>query len=107
LSHLKRFPLDRLKIDRSFVAKIHEDPNDAAIVEAIIHMSHSLGLTVIAEGVELNEQFTFLAERGCDEIQGYLLSVPLSAEEAGRFMEGRRSAVQLLLDNGWGVPQEI
>lgn len=93
LSHLKRFPLDRLKIDRSFVAKVHEDPNDAAIVEAIIHMSHSLGLTVIAEGVELNEQFTFLAERGCDEIQGYVLSVPLSAEEAGRFMEGRRSAV--------------
>ena len=93
LSRLKRFPLDRLKIDRSFVTKVHEDSNDAAIAEAIINMSHSLGLTVIAEGVELKEQLSFLAERGCDEMQGYLLSVPLSADEAGRFMEECRSVV--------------
>ncbi len=91
LSRLKRFPLDRLKIDRSFVTKVHEDPNDAAIAEAIISMSHSLGLTVIAEGIELREQLTFLAGRGCDEMQGFLLSVPLSADEAGRFMEECRS----------------
>jgi EAL domain-containing protein (putative c-di-GMP-specific phosphodiesterase class I) len=91
LGYLKQFPLDRLKIDRSFVCRVHEDANDAAIAEAIIKMSHALGLLVIAEGIELQEQLIFLAELGCDEIQGYLLSQPLSAEEAGRFMEGCRS----------------
>ena len=91
LGSLKQFPLDRLKIDRSFVNKVHEDSNDGAIAEAIIRMSHSLGLKVVAEGVELKAQLTFLAERGCDEMQGYLLSKPLSAEAAGLFMETCRT----------------
>lgn len=91
LGTLKQFPLDRLKIDRSFVNMVHEDSNDGAIAEAIIRMSHSLGLNVVAEGVELKEQLTFLAERGCDEMQGYFLSKPLSSEAAGLFMEGCRS----------------
>jgi diguanylate cyclase (GGDEF)-like protein/PAS domain S-box-containing protein len=91
LSNLKRFPLDRLKIDRSFVTKVHENTNDGAIAEAIIRMSHSLGLNVIAEGIELNEQLTFLAERGCNEMQGYLLSKPLSVDDAGIFMSGCRA----------------
>jgi len=91
LGYLKQFPLDRLKIDRSFVCRVHEDANDAAIAEAIIKMSHALGLLVVAEGIELQEQLLYLAGLGCDEIQGYLLSMPLSADEAGRFMEGCRS----------------
>jgi hypothetical protein len=91
LGYLKQLTLDRLKIDRSFVCRVHEDANDAAIAEAIIKMLHALGLLVIAEGIELQEQLIFLAELGCDEIQGYLLSKPLSSDEAGRFMEGCRS----------------
>jgi diguanylate cyclase (GGDEF)-like protein len=86
LSSLKHFPLDRLKIDKSFVNKVHIDTNDGAIAEAIIKISHTLGLNVIAEGVELDEQLTFLKERGCDEMQGYLYSMPLTAEAAGHFM---------------------
>jgi EAL domain-containing protein (putative c-di-GMP-specific phosphodiesterase class I) len=73
------------------VNKVHEDANDGAIAEAIIKMSHSLGLHVVAEGIELKEQLIFLAERGCDEMQGYLLSKPLSAEAAELFMSKCRA----------------
>ena len=80
LSYLKHFSMDRLKIDQSFVHDISNNPDDAAIAEAIIAMGHSLNLRVIAEGVESKGQLEFLRERCCDEIQGYLLGRPLSEE---------------------------
>lgn len=81
LSYIKQLPIDRLKIDRSFVKDTPADSDDCAIVRTIIAMSHSLGLAVIAEGVESQEQVDFLAAEGCSEIQGYWLSKPLPAEE--------------------------
>ena len=91
LAHLKSFPLDVLKIDRSFVRNVSEDPEDAAIVLAIIAMAHSLGLSVVAEGVENEEQYAFLKTNSCDEIQGYLFSEPVSATEYARFIETSES----------------
>lgn len=80
LSYLKRFPIDVLKIDRSFVNDITIDPDDAAIVASIISLAHSLRLDVIAEGVETEEQLTYLREHNCDQIQGYFFSRPVTAE---------------------------
>jgi diguanylate cyclase (GGDEF)-like protein len=83
-SYLKHFPLDTLKIDRSFIREIAVQPDDAAITTAIIAMGHALGLRVIAEGVETEAHLTLLQKQGCDEIQGYLVGRPVPAD---RFVE--------------------
>ena len=87
LSYLKRFPIDTLKIDQSFVRDINSDPDTAAIVTAIIAMAHSLRLKVIAEGVELTEQANFLRRYGCDQMQGYLVKPPVPARDFVAILE--------------------
>jgi diguanylate cyclase (GGDEF)-like protein len=86
LSHLRRVPVDGVKIDRSFVADVLRDPDDLALTSAIIAMAHSLGITVVAEGVENEGQFAVLRERGCDHAQGYWLGRPMPAAELARRM---------------------
>ncbi|MDC8013622.1 EAL domain-containing protein [Tahibacter soli] len=92
LAYLKRLPIDTLKIDKEFVGDITADPDDEAITATIITMAHSLGLNVVAEGVETAEQLEYLREQGCDEIQGNWLSHPLSADRCLDFLKSRRAA---------------
>jgi predicted signal transduction protein with EAL and GGDEF domain len=89
LSYLRRLPLHLLKIDRSFIRDVDTNPDDAAIAKAIVAMAHSLKLTVLAEGVETQEQMIFLRNLQCDGMQGFLLSRPVPADEASRFMKPR------------------
>jgi EAL domain-containing protein (putative c-di-GMP-specific phosphodiesterase class I) len=91
LSYLKKMPLDRLKVDQSFVRDVATDENDAAIVRSIISLGHQFKLQVIAEGVETVEQLDFLRAQNCDEIQGYYYSRPLPAKEFAKFMNSNPS----------------
>ena len=87
LSYLKRFPLDTLKIDRSFVRDLPEDADDASIVQTIIAMARSLKLQVVAEGVETEEQLGFLRSLGCEQVQGSLCGAPAPASVIDRQLE--------------------
>lgn len=90
LSYLRRFPFDKLKIDKSFVREITSDPHNAAIAKAVIAMAHSLGMNVIAEGVETLGQLNYLRTHACDEMQGFLFSKAVSADELEQLLrEGR------------------
>ncbi|MEK0312517.1 putative bifunctional diguanylate cyclase/phosphodiesterase [Cohnella sp. 56] len=91
LSYLKSFPVDRLKIDQSFIRQMQSDTNDRSIVATIIALAHNLNLQVVAEGVETDGQSDFLASHGCDEMQGYLISKPLAESELERFMAQKSS----------------
>ncbi len=101
LSYLKDLPVSRLKIDRSFIQVLTDDPRDAAITVALISMGHSLNLEVLAEGVETEEQMSFLRDHNCDQIQGYYFSKPLDAEAFAEKLRGSR----LPLD--WVKPKRL
>jgi EAL domain-containing protein (putative c-di-GMP-specific phosphodiesterase class I) len=94
LSYLKHLPIDVLKIDQTFVRDMNTDPNDAAIVMAIITLAHSLNLKAIAEGVETEEQFNLLRLLRCDEVQGYLFSKPVPAEAFETILREKQSAAR-------------
>ena len=87
LAYLKRLPINTLKIDKEFISDLTRDPDDEAITSTVITMAHSLGLNVVAEGVELEEQMEFLRAHGCDEIQGYWLARPLEADACLAFIQ--------------------
>ena len=95
LSYLKRFPIDVLKIDKSFVDDVTTSANDAAIALSVISLAHNLNMRVIAEGVETREQVQFLTERGCDEMQGYYFSRPVNAEAFTALLRERRNLLDL------------
>ena len=95
LSYLKRFPIDVLKIDKSFVDDVTTNTADAAIALSVISLAHNLNMRVIAEGVETREQVQFLTERGCDEMQGYYFSRPVNAEAFTALLRERRNLLDM------------
>ena len=118
LSYLKRFPIDRIKIDQSFVREITSNPEDAAVSQAIISLSHSLNIKTVAEGVETAEQQEFLRSRQCDEIQGFHFSRPVPTQEMSRLLkegvklESKHQFIQeervlLLVDDEEGILNAI
>jgi len=96
LSYLKRFPIDVLKIDQSFIRHLTTDADDAAIATAVISLAKSLRLKVIAEGVETAEHVTFLRKRRCDQMQGYFFSKPVSTEEFSQLLREGKNLNDLL-----------
>ncbi|PFP23475.1 hypothetical protein COJ96_24010 [Bacillus sp. AFS073361] len=102
LSYLKYFPVDTLKIDQSFVRKLHNNPNDETIIKTIISMAHNLNLKVVAEGIETKEQLVFLQHHLCDEGQGYFLSKPLLANE----LEQKRFGMEQIVEDQ-GIPGDL
>jgi diguanylate cyclase (GGDEF)-like protein/PAS domain S-box-containing protein len=106
LSYLTRFPLSRIKIDRSFVGKLSDDASDAAIVRSLIAMAHNLGLEVIAEGVETSAQAGFLLNERCEEAQGYLYAKPLPAVDFEAFLKTRRLGSDVTKSGGCRVNRD-
>jgi diguanylate cyclase (GGDEF)-like protein len=115
LSYLRHFPINKLKIDKTFVDSITTDPSNEAISRAIITLAHSLRITVVAEGVETAEQMEMLRAMGCDEAQGYLISRPISADDLTRLLAENAGRGQLRKDlqipvgteSGDGVPESV
>jgi EAL domain-containing protein (putative c-di-GMP-specific phosphodiesterase class I) len=99
LSYSTRLPLSRIKIDRSFVRKITERAEDAAIVRSLIAMAHNVGLVVIAEGVETEAQAAFLINERCEEAQGFLYALPQPASEFEEYLKARQLAQENRLEN--------
>ncbi|MEA4827728.1 MAG: EAL domain-containing protein, partial [Clostridium sp.] len=87
LSYLRILPINKLKLDKSFIDEIHLSESNKSIVEGLIELAHKIGITVIAEGVEIKDQYSVLREINCDEIQGYYFSRPISADEFERFIK--------------------
>lgn len=96
LAYLKRFPVDKLKIDRSFISDIPDDPDDIAITRAIIAMARNLNLWTVAEGVETESQLSFLQAQGCQEVQGYYFSRPLDVDAATALLQADRPFQHLI-----------
>lgn len=92
LNYLNRFPVGRLKIDRSFVQGMLHDSGTAEVTQAIVHLGHALGMKVVAEGVETHQEEDMLRRQGCDEIQGYLYSRPLSPRDLAQWLRQQRPA---------------
>jgi EAL domain-containing protein (putative c-di-GMP-specific phosphodiesterase class I) len=92
LGYLKRFPVNQLKVDRSFVRDLPHNGDDVAITRAVIAMAHSLKMSVVAEGVEHQQQFDLLRAEGCDEFQGYLCRPPLEEPELLKFLSEERAS---------------
>jgi EAL domain-containing protein (putative c-di-GMP-specific phosphodiesterase class I) len=92
LSHLRRFPLDTLKIDRSFVMRMASEARDQELVRIIITLAHTLGMDVVAEGVETRAHADSLGRLNCEYAQGFLYAAPLPAEAAGKFLKDNRGA---------------
>jgi EAL domain-containing protein (putative c-di-GMP-specific phosphodiesterase class I) len=95
LGYLKRFPINCIKIDRSFIKDIPNDKDDMAITRGVIALGHSLRLKIVAEGVETRDQQDFLHEHGCDEMQGYLFSKPLPADEITKLLANHKPRPRL------------
>ena len=102
LSYLKRFPFDKIKIDRSFVQQLETENEDAAIVRAILAMGHSLGMAATAEGVETSEQMSYLHSEGCDQAQGFHLGRPMPAEGAASLARRAAAGERVTADVGTG-----
>ena len=92
MSYLRRFPIDKLKIDRGFINEVMSRPEDASIVRAIVSLAHSLNLKVVAEGVESTEQLEFLKTLGCDQYQGFHFSPALPAAQFEALVRSKRQA---------------
>jgi hypothetical protein len=107
LSYLKRLPIDLLKIDRSFVRDVLSDSADRAIAAAIVDLAHALGLHVVAEGIETQEQLNFMRSLGCDAAQGYLIGRPMAADACAAWINAERSKAVVPSDDGPAGPPTL